>query len=240
MSMGKGGGTTVTTAELSPEQREQIASQTDFFTGTIKPVYQQAVLGAQSLYNQTAPGATYAAQNLARTAGQVGSTVGETGESALRTGITGLESLFGTDYEQQQLAAALAPAQAQYQTNLAALQAGFGGAGQLGSARQALAQTQLAQGAMGAQQQAAAGVLKDITSQRAGAAQTLAQLGQTGLGQALTAAGTQVTAAESPQELYNKYASIIFGTPSSSYNPNFAGTQGTTSTENTSKWGFSL
>ena len=29
-----------------------------------------------------------------------------------------------------------------------------------------------------------------------------------------------------PQQLYNQYASVIFGTPSSSYNPNFAGTQG--------------
>ena len=32
----------------------------------------------------------------------------------------------------------------------------------------------------------------------------------------------------SPQQLYNQYASVIFGTPSASYNPNFAGTQGTT------------
>ena len=32
-----------------------------------------------------------------------------------------------------------------------------------------------------------------------------------------------------PQQLYNQYASVIFGTPSAAYNPNFAGTQGQTS-----------
>jgi hypothetical protein len=56
----------------------------------------------------------------------------------------------------------------------------------------------------------------------------LAQLGQGGLGQAQAAAGTQVAASMIPQDLYNKYASVIFGTPSASYNPNFAGTQGST------------
>jgi hypothetical protein len=42
----------------------------------------------------------------------------------------------------------------------------------------------------------------------------------------LGAAGQVVTAAYTPQDLYNKYASVIFGTPSASYSPNFAGTQG--------------
>jgi hypothetical protein len=31
-----------------------------------------------------------------------------------------------------------------------------------------------------------------------------------------------------PQQLYNQYASVIFGTPAASYNPDFRGTQGTT------------
>jgi hypothetical protein len=82
----------------------------------------------------------------------------------------------------------------------------------------------------------AAQVQKDIAAQRAGAASNLAQLGQGGIGQALGAAGTQVTASMTPQDLYNKYASVIFGTPSASYNPNFAGTQGQTKTG--SSFGF--
>jgi multidrug efflux pump subunit AcrA (membrane-fusion protein) len=156
--------------------------------------------------------------------------LGETGESSLRTGITGLQSLFGRDYEQQQLQAALLPAQQQYQQNLANQQAQFGGAGNLGSARSALAQQQLAGQAQAQQQQAAAGVLRDISAQRAGVGTTLAQLGQGGLGQALGAAGQGVTAAMTPQQLYNQYASVIFGTPAASYSPDFRGTQGSTVT----------
>jgi len=81
MSFGKSGGgsTTYTAPELTPEQRQQIAAQTEFFTGTIAPTYKQAVTGATNLYNQGAGGVTKAAQNLAGTAGQVQQAVGETG-----------------------------------------------------------------------------------------------------------------------------------------------------------------
>jgi hypothetical protein len=225
MSFGKSGGTTVAVPEMTPEQRQQLQAQNQFFTGTIAPTYEQAVRGAGQLYESGAPGVTEAAQQLAGTARQAGTTLGETGESALRTGITGLQSLFTPEYEQQQLQAALAPAQSQYMQNLAAQQAQFGGSGNLGSSRAALAQTQLAGQAMAAQQQAAAGVLKDIASQRAGAATNLAQFGQGGLGQAVGAAGQQVTASMVPQDLYNKYASVIFGTPQASYGLGPTGTR---------------
>jgi hypothetical protein len=33
-----------------------------------------------------------------------------------------------------------------------------------------------------------------------------------------------------PQQLYNQYASVIFGTPAASYTPDFRGTQGSTTT----------
>jgi hypothetical protein len=39
-----------------------------------------------------------------------------------------------------------------------------------------------------------------------------------------------VTAAMTPTDLYNKYASVIFGTPAASYTPDFRGTQGSTTT----------
>ena len=228
MSFGKSGGTQVTTPGLTPEQQQQIATQNKFFTETIAPTYEQAVRGASNLYQTGAPGVTNAAQNLAGTASAAQNTLGSTGESALRSGITGLQNLFTPDYERQQLDAAMMPAQAQYQQNLAAQNANFGGAGQLGSARQALAGTQLAGSAAAQQQATAAGVLRDINSQRLQAGSTLAQLGQGGIGQALGAAGQQVTAAMTPQQLYNQYASVIFGTPASSYNPDFRGTQSST------------
>lgn len=240
MSFGKGGGTTITTAEMTPEQRQQIATQTDFFKNTIAPAYQQAVQGAKDIYNQTAPGVTGAGQNLSRIAGQAQEVLGGTGESALRTGISGLENLFSDDYQAQQLQAAMAPAQAQYQQNLAGLGAQYGGAGQIGSARQALANTQLAGATQAAQQQAAAGVLKDIQAGRLAAGQALAGFGQGGIGQALGAAGQGVTAAMTPQQLYNQYASVIFGTPAASYSPDFRGTQGSTTTSQSTKFGISI
>jgi hypothetical protein len=74
----------------------------------------------------------------------------------------------------------------------------------------------------------AAQTQQGIAAQRLAAANSLAQLGQGGIGQAMGAAGQQVTAAMTPQQMYNQYASVIFGTPAASYTPNFAGTQGTT------------
>jgi hypothetical protein len=228
MSFGKSSSTSQ--QELTPEQKAQIAAQTEFFTGTIAPAYKQAVRGAQDVYQQTGAGALNAAQQLAAQAGQAGKTLGETGESALRTGITGLESLFNPDYERTQIQAALAPAQAQYMQNIANQQAQFGAAGQLGSARQALADRQLAAATQAAGMQTAANIQQQIAAQRASAASQLAQLGQGGIGQAVGMGGQQVTAAMTPQQLYNQYASVIFGTPAASYNPDFRGTQGTTTT----------
>ena len=237
MSFGKGGSTNVTTPQLTEEQRAQMKAQNEFFTGTIAPTYQGAVKGATELYNQGAPGVTNAAQNLAGTASQVGQTSGEVGESALRTGVSGLQSLFSPEYAQEQLNAAMAPAQAQYQQNLAGQQAQFGGAGNLGSSRQALAGQQLAGQTQSAQAATAASILKDISAQRAGVGATLAQIGQGGLGQALGAAGTGITAAMAPQVLYNKYSSVIFGTPSSSY---AMGPVGSSSTSSSSNYGVNL
>jgi hypothetical protein len=228
MSFGKSGGTTVTTPQLTDEQRQQIQAQNEFFTKTIAPTYQGAVRGATELYNTGAPGVTTAAQNLAGAAYQGQEVLGSTGESALRTGVTGLQSLFDPNYERQQLDAALMPAQMQYQQNLANQQAQFGGAGNLGSARSALAQQALAGQTQAQQQAAAAGVLRDIAGQRASVGSTLASLGQGGLGQALSAAGQGVTASMVPQDLYNKYASVIFGTPSASYSLGPVGSNQTT------------
>jgi hypothetical protein len=240
MSFGKSGSTNTTIPTLSEEQNKMIAAQTGLFTSQIAPSYATAVKGATDLYNASAPGVTNAAQNLAGTAGQAQNVLGSTGESALRTGITGLQSLFDPGYEQRQLNAAFVPAQMQYQQNLANQAAQYGAAGQLGSARSALAQTALAGQTQAAQQAAAAQIEKDIALQRMQAGSTLAGLGQGGIGQAIGAAGQGVTAAMTPQQLYNQYSSVLFGTPSASYNPNFAGTQGQTSTSQGFKAGISI
>ena len=228
MSFGKS--SSYTTPQLTQEQKDQIAAQTGFFTGTIAPTYQEAVRGATELYNVNAPGVLNAAQNQAGVARQAQEALGSTGESALRTGITGLQSIFNPNYEANQISAAMAPAQMAYQQNIANQQAQFGGAGQLGSARQALAGRQLAGMTQAQQAATAAQIQRDVANQRLQAAQSLSTLGQGGLGQAMGAAGQVVTAAMTPQDLFNKYASVIFGTPSAAYNPNFAGTQGQSQT----------
>lgn len=240
MSFGKGGGTTYQTPELSPEQRRAIEAQTSLLTGTIIPSYTQAVQGATSLYNQGAPGVTQAAQNLAGIAGQAQRTLGGVGEGAFRTGVTGLQNLFGRDYEQQQLQAALAPAQAQFAQNLAGMRAQFGGMGNLGSARAALAERQLAGSTQAAQQQTAAKVLSDIAAQRAAVGSQLAQIGSGGIGQALGAAGQGIQAAMTPQQLFNTYASVLFGTPAAAYRPSFEGTQGVRTTSDRYNFGIQI
>lgn len=208
------------------EQKAALRAQTAAMTGTFLPAYQQAVNGATNLYNRNAVGVLNAAQNQAGMARQAQDVLGSTGESALRTGIAGLQSVFDPGYMQQQIGAALGPAQAQYQQNLEMQDRGFGGAGNMGSARQALADRALAGSNRAAQAQLAAQTANNIMGQRMGAANQLASYGQGGIGQALGAAGSAVTASMAPQALYNQYASVLFGVPAASYTPDFRGTQG--------------
>jgi len=203
---------------LTAAQTEQVKAQNEFFTGTIAPTYTGAVRGATDIYNKSAPGVSSASQFLGGQANQASQTLGETGESALRTGVSGLQSLFNPDYEANQIRNALAPAQAQYQQNIANQQAQFGGTGNLGSARQALADRQLAGSNQALMAKTAADVQANIAGQRANVGATLANLGQSGLGSAIGAAEKQLGAAMSDQDLFNKYASVIFGAPAPSYN----------------------
>jgi len=219
--------TQTSTPELSAAQTKQVNAQNEFFTDTIKPTYKGAVEGATDVYNRSAPGVQSASQFLGGQANQASQALGETGESALRTGVSGLQSLFNPDYEANQVKNALAPAQAQYQQNIANQQAQFGGTGNLGSARQALAGQQLAGANQALMAKTAADVQANIAQQRAGVGSTLANLGQSGLGQAVGAAGQQLSASMAPQDLYNKYASVIFGTPAASYNLGPTGTSST-------------
>ena len=228
--------TTNTTAAPSAEQRAMMGAQTDFFTNTLAPTYQQVTSGAQNLYNQNAGGVLNAAQNLAQIGSQAQNTLGSTGESALRTGITGLESLFNPGYEANQIQAALAPAQAQYLQNQQQVANMWGGAGQAGGARAAMAQQGLAGQTQAAQMMAAANIQQQIAAQRAGAANQLAQQGASNIGQALGAANQQVSASQNPMQNFAQYASIPMGMPAAAYTPNFQGTQGST----VNKQGFDL
>jgi hypothetical protein len=237
MSGGKSNNQSSTDPKLTAAQASQVEAQNKFFTDTLAPTYTGAVKGATDVYNQAAGGVLNAAQNQAGAARQAQGALGETGESALRTGIGGLQSLFNPDYEKNQIMSALAPAQSQYQQNIANQQAQFGGTGNLGSARQALAGQQLAGSTQSQMAKTAADIQAQVAQQRAGVGGQLAQLGQSGIGQALGAAGQATQAAMTPQQLYNQYASVIFGTPAASYN---LGPTGSNTSSSGSNIGFKI
>jgi len=247
---GKSSGSSTYIPTLSKAQDAAINAQTGFLTGFdpltgqrvgngmgVIPAYQEAIRGAVDMYNNNAAGVQAAGQNLGTMAQQAQETLGGTGESALRSGISGLQSLFDPNYEANQIRTAMAPAQEQYQNNMIQQRMQFGGTGNLGSARQALAGRNAARQNSAQMAGIAAQIQKDTAAQRMAAANSLAQLGQGGIGQALGAAGQQVMASMTPQDYYNKYVSVLYGTPAQSYNANFAGTQG--GTTNSTKYDLS-
>jgi hypothetical protein len=102
----------------------------------------------------------------------------------------------------------------------------YGAAGGLGSARMALADKNLS--SLNAQRQAtaAAGAQALVQQNRSDAAKALMTAGQAGLTGAQGAAASQIGYAGVPQDVYSKYAQVVYGTPQASTTANFSGTQG--------------
>ena len=223
--MGAGKGSTSTTAELTPEQREQIKLQTEALRSTFLPAYQSTVGGAKDVYGQVAPAATAAAGTASDVAGAAGALQGAVGAKSYLTGTSGLEKLFSDDYKTQQIQAAMQPAREEIREQVGSQNAMFGGAGGAGSTRAALARENLSQ--LGQQRlgTVAAATSADIEGRRQQAAGTLLSAGQSGLTAAQQAAMSRVGLAQVPQDVYSKYASIVYGVPQASTVSNFAGTQ---------------
>lgn len=222
-----GGPTTTKTVDIPATQLKDMEASQKFRTDVAMPYFQKGMGQLDTMFDINNPGMLKAAQNVAGTAGQVQETTGGVGESALRTGVTGLQSLFNPDYEQNQIMAALAPAQATYQQNVANQNAQFGGTGNLGSARQALADRQLAGSARAQAAQTAAGIQRDIAGQRANVANQLATIGFGGLDRALAASLAKQGAAQSPMDTFYKYLAAKQQTvPQSFYTPPYPTTQG--------------
>lgn len=232
------GDTKETSVQQLPDQLKDIENTNKFKTDVMMPTWTNYMKNAQAGYDQALPGMSRAAQGLSGYAGQVGQTLGETGESAARTGISGLSQFFDPSYGQEQFAAAMAPIQGQYQQNLAAQGANFGGAGNLGSARQALAGQQLAGANQSAQMQAAAQVMNNLNNQRLQAGQSLGQLGGNYLGQGLNAMSTRLGAAERPMDWQTTLGKQLGLTPSQLYTPQYPGQQSTSTTSTESPLGI--
>lgn len=238
MGGGKSSGGSQTTVQMTPEQREMIKAQTEFLTGTAFPAYKETVGGAKDVLGNVMPAVTGAATNASNVASRAGAAQELGGTAAYGTGLTGLASLFGPQYKEQQVQAALQAGREATREQLGQQNAMYGGAGGLGGARQALADVNLRQ--LGEQRQAtaAADAAAKVEANRAAAAQQLASFGQQGLSAAQQAAASRVGLAGAPQDVYSKYASVVYGIPQANTTPSFAGTQGSTTTGSSKGFGF--
>lgn len=226
--MGGGKSSSSSQAVLTPEQKELLQLQTGALKETFLPAYQNTVTGALDVANKVMPVASSYASKATDVAGQTGALQQGVGTGALLAGTGGLASLFSPDYEKGQVQAALQAGREAARESQAGQNAMYGAAGGLGSSRMALADANLA--SLNAQRQAtaAAGAQAQVQANKAAAAQALMGAGQSNLAAANQAAASQIGYAQTPQDIYSKYASVVYGTPQASTNPNFAGTQGQT------------
>jgi len=237
---GKSSGNQTTTVQMSPEQQQLLKTQTDFLKNTAFPAYQNTIAGAGNVYNQAAPQVSNAANTASNVAGQTGQLQQGVGSSSLLQGAQGLASLFGPQYEQQQVQGALQAGNEAARESYGQNNAAFGGAGEAGSTRAALASQNLE--SLNAQRQstAAANAMAGVEANRAMAANALYSGGASNLNAANQDAAARIGYAGAPQDAYAKYASIIYGTPQSSTTPNFSGTQGSTNSGSSKGGGFQL
>jgi hypothetical protein len=225
--MGFGKSSSSSQVQMTPEQQEALKAQTDFLTQTAFPAYKETLGGAKDVYGRTSADTASAASEASRVAQEAGRLQGGVGAANLVTGSQGLASLFDPRYEEQQVQAALQAGRESARETQGAQNAMYGGAGGMGSARMALADSNLA--GLNAQRQAtaAAAARAGVQQNKAAAAGALMTGGQAGITGAQQSAASRIGFAGSPQDLYSKYASVVFGTPQASTTPNFAGTQNT-------------
>ena len=236
--MGGGKGSSSSQVQVTPEQKAALAAQTDALTSTFLPAYKQTIGMANQTYGNVNPAATTAAQTAMDVGQRAGSLQELGGTGAYVSGMQGLQKLFSPQFKEEQINASMQPAREEIRNQLAGQNAMYGGAGGLGSSRQALADRNLSQ--LGEQRLGtiAAQVSGNVEAQRQAAANSLLGAGQAGLSAAQQSAASRIGYAQSPQDTLAKYAQVIYGTPQASTAPNFAGTQGGT-TASSSK-GFKL
>jgi hypothetical protein len=232
--MGGGKGSSSSAPVITEEQKELLRAQTGFLTGTAFPAYQKTLGMAGDVYGQVSPAATTAAQTAMNVSGRAGALQEQSGSQAYLQGLNSLSNLFSPEYKQQQIQASLQPAREEIREQMGSQAAMFGGAGGMGSSRQALASRNLA--SLGEQRMGsvAAQTSAGIEGQRQRAAESFLGAGERGLSAAQQSAASRIGYAGAPQDVLSKYASVIYGTPQASTTPSFAGTQG----QKTSSKGF--
>lgn len=238
MGGGKSSGAQTTTVQMPEEQKKLLGAQTDFLTKTAFPTYEKTIDKSQNLYDLVSPTVRTAAQTALDVTGRTGSQQEQAGAGGLGFGMRGLASLFGPEYKKEQIEAAMQPAREDIREQVGSQNAMFGGAGGAGSSRYALARENMKQLGQQRLATAAAQASSGVEANRAAAANQLATLGSGLLTSAQQAAAGRVGLASSPQDAFAKYASVVFGTPQASTTPNFAGTQGQTTSGQSKGFGF--
>lgn len=267
--MGFGKGSSSSAPVVTEEQKQLLKAQTGFLTDTAFPAYQKTLGMAGDVYGQVNPATTTAAQTAMGVAGRAGALQEQAGTGAYGEGLAGqsglagyqagagrnlfeggasqLGALFSPQYKKEQIQAALQPAREEIREQMGQQAALFGGAGGLGSSRQALASRNLASlgeqrlGTVAAQTSAGVesqrqrageslmGAGSGALSQAGGLFGALTGAGERGLSGAQQSAASRIGFAGAPQDVLSKYASIIYGTPQASTTPSFQGTQGSES-----------
>jgi len=235
MGFGKSSGSSAPV--VSQEQKDLLSAQTGFLTGTAFPAYAQTLGGAKDIMGQVMPAATNAANIASGASLATGGAQTGLGLKNLMGGSEALQSLFSPDYKNEQIKASLQPVREAFREDLGSQTSQFGGAGGAGSARHALAQVNLSDLAQNRAQATAAGVSSNIENLRANAARDLMSSGASNISAGNQSLANRVALAGTPQDVFSKYASVIFGTPQGSTTPNFAGTQGQTTSGKSGHFG---
>lgn len=236
--MGMSKGSSTTAVAPTEEQKQLLRAQTDFLTGTAFPAYKETVGGAKDVLSQVMPSATNAAGTAMDVSGRAGALQEAGGAGAYVSGLSNLQKLFSPQFKQEQIQAALQPATEDIREQMNQQSSLYGGAGGLGSSRQALASRNLASLGQARLGNIAAQVSGNVETQRQRAAESLLGAGQAGLTAAQQAAASRIGYAQTPQDVYSKYASVVYGVPQASTTPSFQGTQGTSTSGKSS--GFRL
>lgn len=232
--MGFGKGSSSSAPVVTQEQKDLLKAQTGFLTETALPAYQKTIGGAREALDIASPYISDSASTAYRNAFDIGSTQQQLGTAGLSTGMAGLASLFDPNYEKGQVQAALQTGRESAREALGSQNAMFGAAGGLGSSRQALANRNLESLTEQRQATAAADAQAKVQANKASAATAIMGQGASLLPQAMQTQTNRIGIAQTPQDVFAKYASVVYGTPQASTTPSFQGTQG----QNTSSKGF--
>lgn len=215
-------------ANLNPEQAKQVELQNQLL-GSLVPAYQGVISGAGQALDMSKQNILDTAKTGQATATTVGKALTTGGLEGLLSSKNTLENIISPDYEKNQLAAAIQPIQEQTRELRNQQNSQFGGSGNLGSARFALADTNLASLDKQRQSQAVAGAIANITGQKIGAAQGLGTVAGQAIQGGADANQAALKYASAPQNAYQQFANTIFSVPGSASTANFSGTQGQSS-----------